>query len=378
MGERVAAVPSRLLELALATRGHHDELLRAAADLGAALAQARSRCPEGLGSLPDAGVELASAATVLGELSQDAHAVGTAFALAGAAGADGVVRTDAAAVEARLRTQWRPEGRVTRGDNAEWFASLYGTRCFAGNQRYFGATSFITGPDGRRYALVAPTVVRDGLAYNAEWGRDGSSSVFDLFGADPGWRTVDVESGVERHRHSPGAFERLMMGFGATATAPLAASSRGDVEAVVLEPGELPRIARVPAPSATTTPIPPDPEFESWQPLPVNLVALAPMAADFSLAVLNADDGAHDAYQISFQENADGRRRALYQRLDVIPGDDSSPTVLAPSYVVGPSLNDDDRILIRYLGPDGAVVREADPAYVVADPAPGLVPGDEG
>jgi hypothetical protein len=301
------------------------------------------------------------------------HGVGVAFGAAGSEGdigLDGSVTTDAALVD-RAPTQWRPERALVALPPGLWRELVWGGRCAGGDRWYAGGAGAIVGPDGRPYPLVSPSVVRDGLVYNADWGRAGEPGVADLLGGDPGWRTVAVETGIARHRGDPSWFERLMIGVGSTVAGPPIGSTAEDVEAVVLEPGARPRVASVP--NVLVVPRPPSGP-PSTDEVPVNVGHLVPLALDAGAGMLAAGDGRQHAYQVVFEEHPDGRRRATYVRVDVVPATGSTPATLAPSHVLGPSF--DDRVPVRYLGPDGAVVRDAHPAYVIVEPAPGTVPGD--
>ncbi|MGI8662828.1 MAG: hypothetical protein ACR2LQ_06395 [Acidimicrobiales bacterium] len=374
MGERVSAVPSRLLEHAAISIDVADLVSRNAAALGASLELVRARCGELMGGVADVEADVAGVASQVRSIAALAHEVGLAFAAAGGVGTDGVAWAEAGAVEAALGRQWSPDRKLVAMTPSSWRRAVWGERCDSGDWFYGGGRGGIVGPDGRVYPLVSPSVVRGGLVYNAEWGRRGSAAhVGDLLGADPGWHTVDVESGVERHRPEPSWFERAMIGLGSTVAGPPIASTARDVEAVVLAAGELPSIARAPTEAPYPDPIAPTPPAP--KPLGGDLVDFAPTVLDFSLGALTADNGANDAYRIEFDENVDGRLRATYLRVDVVPAAASMPAGLASSHVVGPDL-EADRVPVRYLGPDGAVVREAEPRYVVATPPRGQVPGD--
>src|SRR3954454_18505204 len=76
------------------------------------------------------------------------------------------------------------------------------------------------------YPLVVPVVTRNGREYNA------GASVTDLDGADPGWHTICVREGVERHRDEPTWLDRLLSADGANVVGPPVGSTRADVQSV--------------------------------------------------------------------------------------------------------------------------------------------------
>jgi hypothetical protein len=347
---------------------------RAASELAAALATVRARCSPGVGVLHDAPGDLALVAARVRDAGAFAHEVGLAFAAAGQGGADGVFHADSAAVDGAMGAAWRPSGRVTSILPDQWRRMVWADRCDTSESFYGGHGGAIRGADGRLYPLVVPSIRRDGLVYNAEWGRSGQASLAGLFGADGGWHLVDIETGVERHRDAPSLLDRLLIGLGSTVGGPPIGSTAEQVDAVVLRPGERPRVeslrAHQPVPVDPPTAPPDDPSTAL-----AGAAELGPMAIDLSVGALSADDGAQDAYQIVFEQNDDGRLRAIYQRVDVVPGVAGAPTILTASFIVGPDL-DEDRIIARYLGPDGDVVASADPDIVVYDPPRGSVEGD--
>jgi hypothetical protein len=69
-----------------------------------------------------------------------------------------------------------------------------------------------------------------------------------------------------------------------------------------------------------------------------------------------------------FQQNDDGRLRALYTRVDVTPPDDEHPAwELSPSYVTGPDANA-DRVMIRYQSDIERLSDPDQPGFVVSQP----------
>ncbi len=360
MSERVSAIPDHLLRYAGAARELADELRRAQDDLALAYGTARARCGHHLPLDAVAEDAIGRAAELIEELGRLGRATGEAFARAGRAGPDGVVRADAD----RIRfggVPWSARASLVGGAAGEWAAAIYGARCAGSPDAFYvGSEGFIVGPDGRRYPLVAPTVVRGGRWFN------GGAVVDDLGGLDPGWRLVDVEAGVERHRGAPSVLGRLLVGIGSTVAGAPVASTSAQVRAVTLHRWAPPTLALVgdPRPNLEAVPSTPSDERGSGRPVAAGGFELLPAAAEVAMGALRADDGSEHAYQVTFEQNEDGRLRATYLRVDVAPpAEDSDPWVLSPSYVVGPTA--DDVVTVRYDLPTAS----EDPHVVVAVPA---------
>ncbi len=108
-------------------------------------------------------------------------------------------------------TPWVRE-RIRAHDRAEWLrlidpAEKFTSPCLSG---YVGR-GFLDGPDGRRYPLVVPlTRVGDGAAtqdLNMDPVKPGLAT---LDGADPGWRTTHIVTGIE-NLDPPTASEKWFM-----------------------------------------------------------------------------------------------------------------------------------------------------------------------
>jgi hypothetical protein len=196
------------------------------------------------------------------------------------------------------------------------------------------------------YPLVAPHVVRRGVRYDADDGvRPGAPSVIDLDGRDPGWTTIDELTGVEQWRPDPGILARVFMGIGATAGGRLDGSSEREVAQLVVTPGMAPYFGTVPERPATE---PAPPAYMSPYPAHNGSAGLADsvaLAIDGVGGAVNADRGSYAAYDIVFQQNADGRTRALYKRV-YVGFDDRGVAQPESVWVTGPDAN--DHVLINY------------------------------
>jgi hypothetical protein len=75
---------------------------------------------------------------------------------------------------------------------------------------YFGG-GFITGPDGRRYPLVVPSVFENGKAYtgDSDGRRSEGGQVEDLDGGDPGWTPLCRTSGFDMFGPATNAADRI-------------------------------------------------------------------------------------------------------------------------------------------------------------------------
>src|SRR5262249_32998377 len=150
--------------------------------------------------------------------------IADAFAVAGgeatASGMTSIVTAPATRIDG-AQPRWSPTGHLFVGDDKEWWRAAFPTHpCAAGPRRYEGNNSSIAGRDARRYPLVVRVVTREGREYNA------GPSVADLDGADPGWHTICVREGVERHRDPPSWLDRLLAADAATVVGPPVGSTR--------------------------------------------------------------------------------------------------------------------------------------------------------
>ena len=105
--------------------------------------------------------------------------------------------------------------------------------------------------------------------------------------------------------------------------------------------------------TAMAPPVPPPNKPDLEYPLGQTSVAagamnLAPVVLDGLAGAAHADLGSYDAYDIVFQENSDGRIRALYQRV-FVGFDASGEAELSSVYVTGPERN--DQVPIEYAPP---------------------------
>ena len=110
---------------------------------------------------------------------------------------------------------WDPIQALTSGSTALWWKLLQpGDECIAGPGSYGGIGSFIRGPDGLLYPLVVPRLTIDGVTYNGNRGAVLPwENVWDLGGTDPGWTEVYRAEGVTRLREGPSGVEKFFIAF---------------------------------------------------------------------------------------------------------------------------------------------------------------------
>lgn len=289
--------------------------------------------------------------------------VGWAFAIAGAAGdstTSAIVAADPGAVDHWLNPiDWNPAKHLRGGQAGDWLRAL-DPQCRGYTDAGYRGSGFIVGPDGRSFPLVAPHVIRDGKEYQADDGVEpGQLSVLQLDGRDPGWRTIYEKIGVERWRDAPDLGGRILSGIGSTVAGRPNGSSKSDVEQLFVMPGMAPSFGSVPErPTSESTPppymVPNAPNFAPpGQPDTMYPGANARSAAASGAPILieglggalMADQGSHAAFDIMFQQNANGRLRALYKRV-YVGFDDKGKPYADSVWVTGPENN--DHILINY------------------------------
>ncbi|HEY2815454.1 MAG TPA: hypothetical protein VGJ03_18475 [Acidimicrobiales bacterium] len=301
-----------------------------------------------------------SVVRALEDLADTVAAIAMAFEAAGGRGASGrsdLISSDAATIDRWVTSaSWRPTNNLQPGMAGAWAAAALGAYCHSQGDAGYDGSGFLIGPDGRSYPLVAPHVTRDGHRVNAD---DhlvaGQPSVLDLDGRDPGWSTIYEQIGVERWRDEPGVGGRLLAAIGSTAAGPPTGSTEQDVDAVAIAPGQAPTLRRqltptpvpqpsppVYAPNAPVVPPPnvPDVLYPNGQTsIAANGMNIGPVVIDGLIGFAHADLGSHDAYDVVFQSNRDGRIRALYRRV-FVGFDDSGDAELDSVYVTGPERND--------------------------------------
>ncbi|HET9500128.1 MAG TPA: hypothetical protein VFO98_07690 [Marmoricola sp.] len=167
---------------------------------------------------------------------------------------------------------------------------------------YYGG-GFITGPDGRRYPLVVPVLSTDQGPVLAA--RTGDRTVDDLDGRDSGWHTLTSQRGIDLFGERTDTLEKVITGLGPRpgGSGPDVAAGRpvGAPEDIYVLPDGRP----VPAGASRAD--------RSSGGLQLLTDSVRPIAVTQRL-----DDNQAHAYHVTYQENDDGRRRALLNTYDVL------------------------------------------------------------
>jgi hypothetical protein len=205
---------------------------------------------------------------------------------------------------------------ISAAEPMQWFADVNpGCVRFSGGS-YLGG-GYVEGPDGARYPIVVPRVeTAAGDVYTADRHdtAPGEPSIATLAGSDPGWEVVACASGVERFQATPSLVERGLGAIAATTGRVGPLPPNGALRSVVMPISAPPYFAE---PPTTRLPAPPRASGggpNTAPPTPGDVVAgavgLGVTAAQSAALAVNLDNQNERAYQVIFERNADGRRRA--------------------------------------------------------------------
>ncbi|MET0911123.1 MAG: hypothetical protein ABWZ99_16775, partial [Ilumatobacteraceae bacterium] len=165
----------------------------------------------------------------------------------------------------------------------------------------------------------------------------GEPSVATLGGTDPGWEVVGVATGAERFQAVPSTADQLA-GFFAGSTG-LVVPRPPNSALVHIEPGldgGPPHLAGAPVIAATGVAPPaagaPDPADSSPPAIAEGAAALIITTAQGAVMAAAMDNQTHRAYQVIFEENADGRRRARIQTFTLAADGDGDVSII-PEHV---------------------------------------------
>lgn len=280
-------------------------------------------------------------------------------------------------------------------DQDEWNREVFGQTAGYSHVggSYLGG-GFIMAPNGLEYPMVVPEVWVDGSPYRASGaGATGESDVESLQGSDPGWRTVSIETGITRVRDPMSAPLRWITLAGVATNpdlAPPPAASRSELEGITIQPNGNAYLTTLPSSGQGGLPPPAPDELGLAQDLrPVEdrdgrLVFVNPErpatrhvqdqldaqrratpdvrglesahrarvrtgpsrsgagaaanAFDLGLGVVVAAsslqdirEGDHRAFQVVFQHNQDGRRRAFVRFYGIADGVQATTVALDPA-----------------------------------------------
>jgi len=313
-----------------------------------------------------------------------------AFETGGALGVSGVMAALWPGMGGMLPDgQWDPFASLRPGGDS---GSLYPAGlnvCLPGNPHY-QAGGFIIGLNGKRYPLVVPWATGPGgQAYNADQEPKPDANTGNLLGSDPGWQTVGMTGGIGTFGPKAGRGAKLAIFLGGLAGEPYQSYGK-------YEPGELNRLQIGPdgdpslgntaqaAPQFDGPPTAPEnaheefapgangPERKSTDPPPdvaSGAVGLASGALGGAGTALHANDSRPAAYQVVFQQNADGRTRALFRSYQVV-AQPSGHLLIQPSYVIAGGNGQPALVPMNFRPSPIPAVRAVDPGWSIAIPPP--------
>ena len=227
---------------------------------------------------------------------------------------------------------------TTAAEPAQWLHDV-NPACvrFAGGT-YVGG-GYVADHHGVRYPIVVPRVeTDDGDVYTADRHAvaPGEPSVATLGGSDPGWEIVGCATGIARFQEAP-SLDEGAWGFLAGTTGlvgPLPPNS-GLAHIAVPATGpphladEPPTPGPVVAPASANAP---DASRSAPGDVLEGSAALALTAAQGGVVAGALDNQTERAYQVIFEENGDGRRRARIQTF-TLAHDGAGGVVIIPEHV---------------------------------------------
>lgn len=215
---------------------------------------------------------------------------------------------------------WDPTENVGKGSATDWdLAVLLGAPCLP--SAYTGG-GFLVGPDGRTYPIV--TVDPD----------DQTAAALDT-----GWQTLGTYTDYQQLEDPLSTADNILIAIGAAAGASYAPYATvnpsatkelaNDLQAPVEETSSANPGLPSSVPESSYTYVVTDgkgkPQVETYTPPSSTIGAgleVATNVVDAGSALAQADANTHYTYQVEFQQNTDGRVRAVYTAYQVIDGPD--------------------------------------------------------
>jgi hypothetical protein len=142
----------------------------------------------------------------------------------------------------------------------------------------------------------------------------GEPSIATLAGSDPGWEVIGLASGVERFQAAPSLLERTLGAIATTSGRIAPLPPNGALAVIAMPISAPPYFAEAP-----TTPLPPAPRAPGAGPgtrpstagdIVAGAVGLGIAAGQGAALAIAMDNQNERAYQVIFERNGDGRRRA--------------------------------------------------------------------
>ena len=219
-----------------------------------------------------------------------------------------------------------------------WREDVFGPACvgFTGG-KYIGG-GYVTDHEGNRYPIVVPHVeIDEGDIYTADnySALPGQPSVATLGGSDPGWELVGCATGVARFQEAPSLDEGFWGLFAGTTGLVRPLPPNSGLGQIAVSVNGAPRLIDVAVPGPVVAP------QSGSAPDPLNTSRGTVLQAGVSLGVTTAQGGVmaaamdnqtQRAYQVMFEENADGRRRARIQTF-TLAHDGEGEVVIVPEHV---------------------------------------------
>jgi hypothetical protein len=356
-----SAVPDALRSYARGAEDLDRRVLGAADRLRTALDAFRFSRPE-LGAPPYLEMEVQGVAQSCGDLDHWVGQVGDGFAKADsrhAARRDGdvVIASDKAVQKSMSKSsgEWDLRAQMHGTRDERWNAAV-NPMCGASANAFYTGGGFLKGPDGREYPIVVPNVRIKGRTYNGDLALGMNEDPIEtLAGLDPGWSTIGSTQGT-MHLWKTGWFDRFAAGAAGTAgVVSTSADSRAHHAIAVNALGEPVIMAKPPVPllseappnyqgvAVRTMPVLVDGHIQYVDPADTTgwnrgiwrsgvssrsaaagAAAGAPLLLDQAAAgvaaAITVGDQSLVHYQVVFEENADGRRRAIIRAFHVDRG----------------------------------------------------------
>jgi hypothetical protein len=227
---------------------------------------------------------------------------------------------------------------VTPAEPVQWLHDVNpGCVRFAGGT-YVGG-GYVADHRDVRYPIVVPRVETDeGAVYTADRHvvAAGEPSVATLGGSDPGWEIVGWATGVARFQEAP-SLDEAAWGFLAGTTGLVGTlPPNGGLAHIAVSPNGPPHLTdEPPTPGPVVAPssaIAPDASSRAPGEVLEGGAALALSAAQGGVVAGALDNQTERAYQVIFEENGDGRRRARIQTF-TLAHDGAGGVVIIPEHV---------------------------------------------
>jgi hypothetical protein len=201
----------------------------------------------------------------------------------------------------------------------------------------------VKGPDGQLYTIVIPRVLENGQWFTADDGlKPGQQSISSINGRDPSWQVVDRRQGNTFLGKPVKMEERIAVTINGTAgyTQPFVSPEAYRH----LRTSDLATPVLLENPGVVDCKGPPNDMVGDPPPRVSRIMSgleLGRMIGSGAASGANLDERNRYSYNISFETNTDGRRRAIIKAYHLTPSLDGQKVVIQPSHV--------------YVGHDGEV-----------------------